>query len=172
MKSCFTSNIRITQLFGNDFYFYGRKAISKKEYSQLENAEKIRYKLYYKQYGMKGHNGLDIVPTDNDDLRLYSLFDGILIAKYFHKLYGNRIVIWNPDRKLIEYHNHLKDFNFDIKINNKLEARTLLGTMGSTGKVFGAHDHLAFAKSDDSGNRINRGNGYFGYIDPLPLLGG
>ena len=60
----------------------------------------------------------------------------------------------------------------DIKVNDKLEVRTLLGVMGNTGKVFGAHNHLAFAKSDDSGNRINRDNGYFGYINPLPILEG
>ena len=121
---------------------------------------------------MKGHNGLDIVPKDRKDCRIYSLFEGILIAKYSHKLYGNRIVIWNPKTKLIEYHNHLESFNFDIKVNDKLEVRTLLGVMGNTGKVFGAHNHLAFAKSDDSGNRINRDNGYFGYINPLPILEG
>ena len=45
MKSCFNSEIKITQLFANDFYYYRRKILSKKEYSQLENAEKLRYKL-------------------------------------------------------------------------------------------------------------------------------
>lgn len=152
MKTCFNSNIKITQIFGNDF--------------------KIKGKLYYKSMGLKGHNGLDIVPKDKKDLRIYSFFSGIIIMKYFHKIYGNRIGIWDPTTKLIEYHNHLKEFNFDIKINDKIQKGSYLGILGETGKVFGAHDHLAFANSDDKGERINRDNGYFGYIDPLPIIKG
>jgi murein DD-endopeptidase MepM/ murein hydrolase activator NlpD len=142
--------MRKTQLFGNDF--------------------KVNGKLYYKSMGIKGHDGLDAVPQDRSDLRIYNFFPGIVILKFLHKVYGNRIAIWNPETNLIEYHNHLSEFNFDVKIGDIIEARTLLGKMGKTGKVFGAHDHIAFAESDESGKRINRTNGYFGYIDPVPIL--
>lgn len=150
MKSCFNSAIRITQVFGNDFLVNGN--------------------LYYKSMGINGHDGLDIVPIDKSDFKMYNIFKGIIVLKEFHKIYGNRIGIWVPEKRVIEYHNHMEEFNSEIKIKDMLNEKTYIGIMGQTGKVFGAHDHFAIARANEKGIRINRNNGYFGYIDPLPFL--
>jgi len=150
MKSCFNSEMRITQVFGNDFIVNG--------------------KLYYQSMGIKGHDGIDVIPKDLKDIRIYNIFGGIVVEKYFHIIYGNRIAIWNKDKNIIEYHNHLAEIDKNIQINDYISEHTYLGLMGNTGKVFGAHNHYAIARSNDKGERIGRDNGFFGYIDPLPFL--
>lgn len=151
MKSCFNSEMVITQIFGNDFW--------------------VNDKLYYKSMGIKGHDGLDVIPKDKTDLTILSIWQGILMIKELHNIYGNRIAIWNPETNLTEYHNHLSKFLIDAaNIGDKINAGTPIGIMGATGKVFGAHNHFAIAKTDNNGNRINRNNGYFGYIDPMLYL--
>ena len=45
-----------------------------------------------------------------------------------------------------------------------------IGIMGKTGNTSGAHLHLNLFETDVNGIRLNRDNGYFGGIDPLPFL--
>ncbi len=149
MKSCFNSGMIITQMFGNDFLING--------------------KLYYRNMGIKGHDGLDAIPKDKLDLRVFNIFSGVIMIKQLHPIYGNRISIWNKQKGILEFHNHLESFTA-IKIGELIESQICIGIMGATGKVFGAHNHFAISKADEKGNRINRDNGYFGYIDPLPFL--
>jgi len=150
MKTCFASELVITQVFGNDF---------------MHNN-----KLYYAQYGIKGHNGLDVIPKDKKDLRIFNFFEGKILKIEKHATYGNRICIWNKSTKLAEYHNHLQSFNPVLKVGQHVKSGTLLGFMGNTGKSFGPHDHIGFVETDEKGYRVNKDNGYLGWIDPLPLL--
>lgn len=150
MKSCFSSPMHITQDFGNDFLVDG--------------------KLYYKSMGIDGHDGLDAIPENKKDCVIYSIWNGILMIKMLHPIYGYRIAIWNSETNLTEYHNHMERFILNSNIGDKINAGTKLGFMGASGKVFGGHNHFAMSKTDNQGNRINRGNGYFGYINPTPYL--
>jgi hypothetical protein len=188
MLSCFNSVALITQKFANDFWVdmenkysiddidkimhsgYDIQAISSNKSIILYGKIKIYIKLYYKSMGIDGHDGLDLVPFDKKDLSIFNLWEGILMIKQLHPIYGNRIAIWNPETNLTEYHNHMEKFLINANIGDKIKSRTLLGIMGKTGAVFGAHNHFAIAKTDSQGNRINRDNGYFGYVDPLPYL--
>jgi len=150
MKSCFASVMIITQKFNEDFLHDGE--------------------WYYQAMGIKGHDGIDVKPKDNRDWRMFSVFGGIVIEKRFHSIYGNRIAIWNKEKKIIEYHNHLGLFCPSVSLGDNIKKRTYLGMMGETGKVFGAHNHFAISIANNKGERINRQNGYFGYVDPIPFL--
>jgi murein DD-endopeptidase MepM/ murein hydrolase activator NlpD len=149
MLSCFTTPIIITQEFGKDF---------------LRNGN-----YYYKQFGLLGHNGLDVVPS-GDDIGIYNFFSGKIIKIEYHVAYGNRIVIWNKETRLMEYHNHLKFVNKQLVSGNLITACTYLGDMGNTGKSFGAHDHIAFRKTTEKGYITNLENGYNGYVNPVDYL--
>jgi murein DD-endopeptidase MepM/ murein hydrolase activator NlpD len=150
MKSCFYSGMVITQSFGNDF--------------------KVNGKLYYKSMGINGHDGIDVVPKNKSDIRIFNIHSGIIMMLTLHPIYGNRISIWNKEKGILEFHNHMANFNKELKVGDTITEETYLGEMGATGKVFGAHNHFAISKADENGIRINRDNGYFGFIDPIPFL--
>lgn len=148
-KSCFTSPIVVTQYFGNKDV-YGHKD-------------------YYAQWGLKGHNGLDVKPKE-DDRSLFNVLLGEVVILGYNNTYGIRVGIWNKDRRLVEIHNHLDFISEALRIGIVLTSRTFLGKMGNTGKSFGAHNHFAMAEVDENCRRINYNNGYKGWIDPLPFL--
>lgn len=149
MKSCFKSPIVITQLFGKEFMYHGEP--------------------YYASYGLKGHNGLDVKPSDVD-WSIYNILSGKIIILEFNKTYGNRVGIWNEEKKLVEVHNHLEFYNPALKMGLVIESKTFVGKMDTTGFSLGAHNHYAMYQTDEKGNRINLDNGYKGWIDPLPFL--
>jgi murein DD-endopeptidase MepM/ murein hydrolase activator NlpD len=141
--------MRVTQDFGNNLYINGR--------------------YYYKQFGLKGHNGLDVVPTDTDR-GVYNFFNGKILKIEYHKAYGNRVIIWNRANRLMEYHNHLKFVDKRLKVGKEIGDKTYLGEMGNTGVSMGAHDHVAFRKTNEGGYIVDRDNGYNGYLDALVYI--
>lgn len=145
MDSCFNGPMRITQTFGNKLMVNGKD--------------------YYAQWNLKGHNGIDVVPME-DDWNIYNYLSGKILKIEYNNTYGNRILIWNKKEKLIEYHNHMEYVNKQLVVGQHIDAKTLIGKMGNTGKSFGAHDHIAMVETDSKGYRINRDNGYNGWIDP------
>lgn len=152
MKSCFNSPFKITQKFGDDWL------------------DEKTGKLYYSQYGWRGHNGLDLVPTGENKI-VFNIFTGVILFLGVDGDYGNRVKIWNRELKLCEYYNHLEFIDSRLKVGMVLgTSGNFIGKMGSTGKTIGAHVHYEICLSDNKGNRINKNNGYGGYIDPLPYL--
>lgn len=127
---------------------------------------------YYKQFGLNGHEGLDLIPKDND-WNMYNPSNGGIVVKdvddeRFGGNYGNFFTIWYPKHKkaLLFAHN----FENYVDLNEKVDKGELLAKMGSTGNVTGPHVHIGCVETDEHGNRVNRNNGYMGYIDPLPFL--
>jgi murein DD-endopeptidase MepM/ murein hydrolase activator NlpD len=163
MLSCFNSEIKITQRFGNELYFVkgSLKTVTKNTPGAY---------AYYAQFGLNGHNGLDGVPGDRSDIRMYNFFGGKIIKIGFHKAYGNRIVLWNKNKKLMEYHCHMIRLNPDLKVGHTILPGTLIGEMGTTGFSTGPHDHLAFRETDEKGYIVNLDNGYNGYVNPLRYI--
>ena len=144
MKKPFKDGYRITQLFGKN-------------------------PSYYKPYGFNGHEGLDLVSlTSNWDI--HSLESGKVVRDVDvpRDNYGKYVVVWNREKRRAFWYCHLKE-NV-VKVGDMVSAGQKLGIMGSTGKVTGAHLHLGLRMSDANGNAINTGNGYKGFIDPLPIL--
>ena len=83
MNLPFKSGFEITQLFGVD-------------------------PQYYSQSGLKGHEGLDLIPTDNDR-DLYAVESGIVVRDYDRPRdnYGNTVVIWNEKNNRGWWYCHL-----------------------------------------------------------------
>lgn len=145
MRTPFTSPYRITQRFG-------------------ERPE------YYKQFNLKGHEGLDLVPTGSN-WDILALEDGIVVKDEDSPrsgAYGVYLTVWHPSFKRATQYCHLKE-NY-VKLGDQVTKGQKIGTMGSTGNSTGAHLHLNLYETDDKGIRQNRTNGYNGGTDPLPFL--
>ena len=151
MKSIFNSNMIITQFFGVDF-----------EYPSGSG------KKYYKNnYNMNGHNGIDVIP-DNEDWRVYNIFSGQVIYAGVHESYGKRVGIWNKQKNICEWFNHLE--KIEVNLNEYISEDICIGLMGNSGQSMGAHVHYQISKVDENCNRVEYNNGFFGYTDPLPYL--
>lgn len=129
-------------------------------------------KDYYKQFGLIGHEGLDLVPTGTV-WDVFSLGDGVVvldddIASATSDPYGKIVTIWHPTLKLATMYCHLAS-NTVVKGQNVKKGEKI-GVMGNSGNSTGAHLHLNLFQTDDNGVRLNKDNGYLGGIDPLPFL--
>ena len=134
----------------------------------------------YKQFGMKGHNGVDIAGRVHTKIVAPSRMWGAqVIPEDKDKGYGNSIWTESETIKLNgeSYKLQLVFGHFDsIKISsgNWIEAGSILGDMGSTGFSSGSHLHFGIrpwnSKDGDNWKQTYSNNGYKGYIDPEILL--
>ena len=127
---------------------------------------------YYKQFGLKGHEGIDLVPTGSD-WTVLCLADGVVVKDVENPksgAYGNNVTVWHPTLRKATQYCHLKENN--VSLGESVSEGQLIGIMGKTGNTSGTHLHLNLFETDENGVRLNRDNGYFGGIDPLPFLEG
>lgn len=125
---------------------------------------------YYGKFGLKGHEGIDCVPTAND-WTVISLDDGVVVRDEDNArsgAYGVYLTIWNKEAKRAFQYCHLE--KNVLGVGDIVRAGDVLGKMGSTGNSTGAHLHLNMFLTDENGIRQNRDNGYLGGVDPLPFL--
>lgn len=150
MRKIFDSQVQVTQEFG-------------------VNSE------YYKQFGLRAHEGLDIIPTGSS-WNIYCLEDGVVIkdddiaGSPLNDPYGIFVTIWHPTINKATQYCHLEK-NY-VQNGQAVKRGDLIGVMGKTGNVSGAHLHLNLFETDVNGVKINKDNGYLGGIDPLPFLQG
>lgn len=146
MKRIFNSDYKITQVFG----------------ARPE---------YYKQFGLKGHEGIDLIPSNSDWTIISPDNNGQVVRDNDRPTgnnYGNFVTIWYPEQKIALQFCHMSE-NY-LKIGDSVQQGQRIGKMGSSGNSTGPHLHLNVFQVDDSGFRINLDNGYLGGIDPLPYL--
>mgnify|MGYP001590134530 CR=1 FL=1 len=121
----------------------------------------------YKQFGMKGHNGLDFgIPNGT---LILAIGDGKVLAcgdQGAKVGYGKYIKIQHAAHQ--SYYAHLQEFL--VKVGDTVSAGQKIAKSDNTGFSTGAHLHLVIKQTDASGNVLNAGNGFGGAIDPLPLL--
>lgn len=145
MRQLFRSKIKVTQEFG-------------------VNAD------YYKQFGLKAHEGLDVIPTGTV-WDVLCLADGVVVKDEDNALsgaYGRNVTVWHPKLNKATQYCHLKE---NYVVNGQVVSEgDKLGLMGATGNTSGAHVHLNLFETDENGVRLNRTNGYLGGINPLPFL--
>lgn len=127
---------------------------------------------YYKQFGLVGHEGLDLVPTSSD-WSIYSLPHKGIVVKDIDMgskggAYGVHVTVWYPDINEAWMYCHLKTNT--VSEGQTIDPAVYLGQMGDSGNTQGAHLHLNRFKVDSRGYRQNKSNGYLGGIDPLPFL--
>ena len=118
----------------------------------------------YKQFDLNGHDGLDYgTPADT---QIVSATNGeVIVAGYDANGYGNYCKVLDWDQLCVCVYAHFK--NLVIKQGDKIVCGELLGYADSTGFSTGNHLHFAVAKVDSNGMRINRDNGFQGYLNPL-----
>lgn len=142
----------------------------------FKNGYKITQKYgnnpsYYKQFGLAGHEGLDLIPTDSN-WTIYAPEGGVIVRDIddprLGGAYGNLVVVLNKQNNRAWWFAHNAE-NY-VQIGQEIKKGQILAKMGSTGNVTGAHVHLGIRLADENGNAINTNNGYQGFIDPLPIL--
>ena len=148
MRSPFRSKYKITQVFGNNPEYYG-------------------------QFKLKGHEGIDLIPTGTV-WDVLSLDDGVVVldddfvGSVSSDPYGKIVTIWHTKLNKATMYCHLSENT--VSQGQVVSRGEKIGTMGSTGNSTGAHLHLNLFATDSNGIRQNRDNGFLGGIDPLPFL--
>lgn len=148
MRKVFNSQFKITQEFGVN-------------------------KEYYSQFGLQGHEGIDLIPTGSV-WDVYALEDGVVVldddvvGSVSSDPYGKRVTLWHPNIKKATNYNHLAE-NY-VVMGQQVKRGEKIGLMGSTGNSTGPHLHLNLFEVDDQGIRLNKNNGFLGGINPKPFL--
>ena len=138
---------------------------------------------FYRELGMLGHNGIDMVGTTGQTI--YAAHDGVVTFTGEDGSGGLGVVVrttelfeWNG-----EFHNfksiywHCLPNSFKVKPGDIVKAGTPLAQCDSTGKVTGPHLHFGIkpmlqGDSDYEWIPSVLENGYKGAIDPQPFFNG
>lgn len=104
-------------------------------------------------YGEKGsywssgvHKGIDLVPSN---WIIYSSCDGVVKTVAFDKGgWGWYVRVQENTTKNIHIFCHLETDSVKVKVGQKVNRSTVIGTMGATGNVTGAHLHFQIEKSN------------------------
>ena len=110
--------------------------------------------VYYQQFGLPGHEGLDLRAMVGDPV--YAVWDGIVVrvgADMQHP-YGNFVTIEHEDGYRTTYA-HLS--RVDVEISTLVYHGTVIGAAGNTGNSHGSHLHLTLKRDGE-------------YLDPEPYL--
>lgn len=135
---------------------------------------------YYSQFGIKGHNGIDINTFRGQPV--YAAHDGEVTYAGVDTDEGYGVVLRTLDQR--DYDGgtaHMKTIywhllpNIQVKVGAKIKAGTLLGYADSTGISSGDHLHFALkpvAQGENywSWENVEQNNGYKGAIDPAPYF--
>jgi septal ring factor EnvC (AmiA/AmiB activator) len=125
---------------------------------------------YYKQFGLSGHEGVDIIPSD-PDRTIYAVEDGEVVRDIDDPrsgAYGIYCVLLNRATGRAWWYCH-ESVN-DVVMGQQFKKGDRIAVMGGTGNVSGDHLHLGLRLADAQGNALNTNNGFQGFIDPLPVL--
>jgi murein DD-endopeptidase MepM/ murein hydrolase activator NlpD len=122
---------------------------------------------YYSKFGLKGHEGIDLIPT-TDDLTIYSPWNGVVwyVQPKDKSAYGKHVCVYYQEKDLMVYFCHMKKTM--VKNGEYLKAGAPMGIMGNTGNSMGAHLHLMgyeILTKENPNKRKNFDNGYKGMID-------
>lgn len=126
----------------------------------------VNYADFYKQLGLKGHNGVDF--RAKNGFPTYACFDGVINYCGTDSGGGVQVDIWNKEGyKAIYYHLQ----KYIVTQGQEVKAGDLIGYCDNTGKMTtGSHLHFGLKEVDNQGRTLNWGNGYNGAIDPAPFF--
>lgn len=130
----------------------------------------------YKQFGLKGHNGLDYTgPTKGKLVPIYAPMDCIVtqVGDQGEHGYGKFVRVRSLARNRDEQYRecvfgHLSDHT--VKSGDVLSLGTAFATMGNTGFSSGPHLHWGLRFLDKNMRILNEANGFSGYIDQSPWV--
>lgn len=126
---------------------------------------------YYKQFGQKGHNGIDLgAPAGTP---VYAADEGTVVFEGYGKSGASGYAGWfgNPGGICILI-NHIGSFGgyahlseTIVNANQKVAKGQLIGYVGATGAATGPHLHFEMLPLNPNFN-----NGFAGRIDPTPYI--
>jgi len=136
---------------------------------------------FYKESGMKGHNGIDFYALDSTEV--YASHDGRVTFAGYDGGGGLGVVIRTEDKYPFEGKDvyfktiywHLKKDSLKVTGGQNVRAGDLIGLADNTGRSTGSHLHFAL-KPIARGEQpwvwwnVKQDNGYLGAIDPLPFF--
>lgn len=117
---------------------------------------------YYAQYGLLGHNGLDIACPEGTAVRAL-LSSTVVEVEYDGRGYGNYVKLRHEHGTELLYA-HLVARGLP-EPGTVVDAGQPVALSGATGRVTGPHLHLGIRP-----DWRYRGGGYLGYVDPLLYL--
>jgi murein DD-endopeptidase MepM/ murein hydrolase activator NlpD len=137
---------------------------------------------FYKKYGLKGHNGLDLYTTHGQPV--YAAHDGVVTYAGVDSAEGWGVVLRTNEE--LEYAGGSAYFksiywhlinNIQVKAGQSVKAGHLLGYADNTGASTGDHLHFAVkpmtvGENDWTFENVVQNNGYNGAIDPTPYFNG
>jgi murein DD-endopeptidase MepM/ murein hydrolase activator NlpD len=123
----------------------------------------------YKQFGMKGHNGMDFRAKVGTPV--YASFDGeVQVRNSKDKGYGLHIKLRSSYRARESVYGHLS--RVVVKSGDRINIGDLLGFTGNTGFSSGPHLHWGLRHLVPRAGDVfkwkvkDHNNGYYGWIDP------
>jgi murein DD-endopeptidase MepM/ murein hydrolase activator NlpD len=143
-----------------------------------ENATPI-----YQQFGMKGHNGMDLWAPDGWPVR--AAHDGVVTFAGEDGASGYSIVIRTKDKR--EYKDgtayfktlycHLRKDGLRVTAGQHVKVGDIIALADNTGVSTGSHLHFGLkpvqkGEADWQFSNVEQDNGYRGAIDPEPYWGG
>lgn len=96
-------------------------------------------------YWSAGHKGIDLVAGD---LRIFSTCNGTVKTIGYDADGWGQYVVVNDAEGLSHYFCHLVRNSVKVKVGQKVTPLTVLGTMGATGNVTGAHLHYELRRGN------------------------
>jgi len=125
----------------------------------------------YSQFGLNGHEGLDLIPQGTDK-KVYAVESGIVQKDVDDpvagKSYGNNVSIYSAVNHRLWHYAHLAE-NY-VKAGDKVQRGQSIGLMGNTGNTTGPHLHLGLQLTDAAGKATNTTNGFKGFVDPKAIV--
>lgn len=137
-------------------------------------------KKIYAEQGRIGHDGLDIVVFD--DVRAVEGGE-VIFADWDTKMtwatkgmyfgFGIMTIIWNKENNRLWVYAHLSQ-NLGLEVGQIVKKGHYIGQMGGSGRgnqnTWDVHLHIGLYEVDGNPTVLNRENGFWGGIDPLPYL--
>jgi len=106
----------------------------------------------------KFHTGVDLGYAEGTPIP--ALFDGIVIQSgNYADGFGNQVLLYHPAYDTYTRYAHMSDVY--VSINQYITQGTVIGLVGATGYVTGAHLHLEYI--------VRGADGDYVYADPLVL---
>lgn len=125
------------------------------------------YKSVYSM--MKGHNGFDLHALRWQDC--YAAREGVVIEKETELSRGLGLgILHGPYEGKYYKTRYWHLIGMEVDVGDRVWTGQLIGYCDNTGYSSGDHLHFEIKECDRFGNTLNNDNGFFGAIDPQPLM--